>query len=89
MFYYQDGHVTNCPKTTASKAVQNQTNDLVNQAPTITTYKTVNKSGMPPRANTIETSVPRRNDPQKRPASLQNIKRLSTNEDYFSIDSIK
>ena len=84
-----DGHVTNCPKMTASEAVQNQTNDLVNQAPTITTYKTVNKSGMPPRANTIETTAPRRNDPQKRPASLQNIKRLSTNEDYFSINSIK
>jgi hypothetical protein len=50
--------VTNCPKMTASEAVQNQTNDLVNQAPTITTYKTVNKSGMPPRANTIETTAP-------------------------------
>lgn len=84
-----DGHVTNCPKTTASKAVQNQSNGLVNQAPTITTYKTVNKTGMPPRANTIETSLPRRNEPQRRPASLQNIKRLSTNEDYVSISTVE
>ncbi|CAG2238697.1 CORO2 [Mytilus edulis] len=75
-----DGHVTNCPKTTSSTAIQNQQNDIIHQAPTITTYKTVNKQGMPPRASTID--VPRRTD--KRPASLQNLKRLSTNEDYVS-----
>ncbi|XP_063437988.1 coronin-6-like [Mytilus trossulus] len=79
-----DGHVTNCPKTTSSTAIQNQQNDIIHQAPTITTYKTVNKQGMPPRASTID--VPRRTD--KRPASLQNLKRLSTNEDYVSYSAV-
>ncbi|XP_063437985.1 coronin-6-like isoform X4 [Mytilus trossulus] len=79
-----DGHVTNCPKTTSSTAIQNQQNDIIHQAPTITTYKTVNKQGMPPRANTID--VPRRTE--KRPASLQNLKRLSTNEDYVSYSAV-
>ncbi|CAG2232986.1 CORO2 [Mytilus edulis] len=79
-----DGHVTNCPKTTSSTAIQNQQNDIIHQAPTITTYKTVNNQGMPPRASTID--VPRRTD--KRPASLQNLKRLSTNEDYVSYSAV-
>ncbi|XP_050398687.1 uncharacterized protein LOC126816312 isoform X19 [Patella vulgata] len=85
-----DGHVLNTPNITASKAVQKQEGAL-NRAPTITTYKAVNKQnlenirGGPRRANTIATETVINNNNHEEPASLQNIKRLSTNEDFVSI----
>ncbi|KAK6184793.1 hypothetical protein SNE40_007182 [Patella caerulea] len=85
-----DGHVLNTPNITASKAVQKQDSAL-NRAPTITTYKAVNKQnlenirGGPRRANTIATETVINNNKHEEPASLQNIKRLSTNEDFVSI----
>ncbi|XP_050398683.1 uncharacterized protein LOC126816312 isoform X15 [Patella vulgata] len=87
-----DGHVLNTPNITASKAVQKQEGAL-NRAPTITTYKAVNKQnlenirGGPRRANTIATETVINNNNHEEPASLQNIKRLSTNEDFVSIKS--
>ena len=62
----------------------------LNQAPVITTYKTVNKTPVadrePQKASSSE-SVPSKQDERRNRtlASLKNIKRLSTSEDYVSL----
>ncbi|XP_065937452.1 coronin-2B isoform X2 [Magallana gigas] len=85
-----DGHVTNSPKVTSAKAVQNKDSTL-SQAPTITTYKAVNRprpegsvSTQPYAGETTATTNHR-----SIPASLRNIKQLSTNEEFVSIKNEK
>ncbi|KAK7096473.1 hypothetical protein V1264_005768 [Littorina saxatilis] len=94
----QDGHVTNNPKITTSKAVQKQDGALQN-APTITTYKAVDRGGgmgmrmeQPPvqfqRNAQNSAPVMRRTNASEQPgelASLKNIKRLSLNEDFVTV----
>nr|XP_022307279.1 coronin-2B-like isoform X2 [Crassostrea virginica] len=81
-----DGHVTNSPKVSSAKAVQNKDSSL-SQAPTITTYKAVNRPrpegsvSTQPYAGETTANTNHRNIP----ASLRNIKQLSTNEEFVSI----
>ncbi|KAK3094694.1 hypothetical protein FSP39_005010 [Pinctada imbricata] len=86
----QNGHVVNNPKLTAAKAVQKQDGTII-QAPTITTYKAVGGQGSEgagtkqANSNTkVSTSTTNR---KSLPASLRNIRQLSTNQDYVSIQN--
>ncbi|XP_062619419.1 coronin-2B-like isoform X5 [Saccostrea cucullata] len=82
-----DGHVTNSPKVTTAKAAQNKDSSL-SQAPTITTYKAVNR----PRPEGSVSTQPYAGETagvtnhRNIPASLRNIKQLSTNEEFVSIN---
>ncbi|XP_056004095.1 coronin-2B-like isoform X2 [Ostrea edulis] len=85
-----DGHVTNAPKLTSAKAVQNKDSTL-SQAPTITTYKAVNR----PRPEGSVSAQPYQGESSTMtnhrniPASLRNIKQLSTSEDFITIKDDK
>ncbi|KAJ8305169.1 hypothetical protein KUTeg_017281 [Tegillarca granosa] len=79
-----------------SNSVKKHVNQLADstlaQAPTITTYKAVSRPGMPARLNTMETGpiqsdMTNNNNTRKEPASLRNIKCLSTNDEYLTIKS--
>ncbi|KAK3598613.1 hypothetical protein CHS0354_019873 [Potamilus streckersoni] len=66
----------------------------LDHAPTITTYKaitgSIHEKNPIQRANTVPTEVKHRPQEEGRtniPASLKNIKRLSTNEEYVSISN--
>lgn len=85
----QDGQLTNCPPITSAKAVQKQDGTL-NQAPTITTFKAVSRPPLA-RACTLPTAqVPPSVNTEiinKEPASLKNIKRLSSNDEFVTLSS--
>ncbi|XP_021361493.1 coronin-2B-like isoform X3 [Mizuhopecten yessoensis] len=86
-----DGSVTNSPKCTSANAVQKQDGSLA-QTPTITTYKALSPPQLDrpvpfpttaPGQMGKQTGQPRQQ--RTEPASLKNIKRLSSNEDYITL----
>ncbi|XP_069102262.1 coronin-2B-like isoform X2 [Argopecten irradians] len=86
-----DGSVTNSPKSTSARAVQKQDGSLA-QTPTITTYKAMSPPHLdrPVPFGPTATGQTGRQTGQPRqqraePASLKNIKRLSSNEDFVSL----
>ncbi|XP_036365662.1 coronin-2B isoform X5 [Octopus sinensis] len=84
----QDGQMTNCPPITSAKAVQKQDGAL-KQTPTITTFKAVNRPPLA-RSSTLPTAqVPPsvNTEINKEPASLKNIKRLSSNDEFVTLSS--
>ncbi|GAB1605739.1 coronin-2B-like isoform X3 [Argonauta hians] len=80
----QDGQMTNCPPISTSKAVQKQDGAL-KQTPVITTFKAVSRPHIT-RSGTLPTAqVPP--SVSKEPASLKNIKRLSSNAEFLTLSS--
>lgn len=83
-----DGNVTNSPKSTLANAVQKKDGSLA-QTPTITTYKAMSPPHLdrvvpfPPPHVGGKTGPTQEQRPE--PASLKNIKCLSSNEDYVSL----
>ncbi|KAL5020000.1 hypothetical protein ScPMuIL_002892 [Solemya velum] len=87
----QDGHtVVNSSKTSTSKALQKQNGVLIQQ-PTITTYKAVEKGSQGGHAPKLTNAVsptfttPSVLEEEDCPASIKNIHRLSSCDDYITL----